>query len=361
MSRVTVVWGTRPEAIKLGPVVAALRAAGVPVRCIATGQHTTLLQGSPAASDLAGSESLELPSDGNVPKWSTLAMRRLEKALLAEPTELVVVQGDTMSASVGANTASSLGIEVAHVEAGVRSHDASEPWPEEQTRIAIAKLASWHYAPTSTAFSNLVSEGVPLRGIRVTGNTGVSALARYGGADTREVLHSGVAATPSDTVFVTLHRRELQTPLRATEASQAVGVLAAAHPELSFLWPVHPALQRFLPAAGLVVPGNLTMCQPLPYSEVASRLPAALAVVTDSGGLVEEATALGVPSVIVRHRNDRPEAVAAGLAVQCEPTAPAVLCGFSMARELQRRPNAAFGSVDAAQLVADHIASLQAR
>jgi UDP-N-acetylglucosamine 2-epimerase (non-hydrolysing) len=155
---------------------------------------------------------------------------------------------------------------------------------------------------------------------------------------------------------VTLHRQEVKNPVKARELWDGLAAVALMWPGLRFLWPIHPAMAGYLKGA-TPGPGNLQACGPLPYPAMTDLLARATAVITDSGGLVEEATSLGVPQLIVRWSNDRPEAVAAGLAVRCDPVANQLIDGFRRALSLTRRPSAIFGMPDAARRVADALAT----
>lgn len=347
---ISVVYGSRPEAIKLGPVVAELRALGAAVQIIATGQHTDLLKGTPAESDLADATSLGLASDGNPTRWVHHAQAPLLAALGA--ADLVVVQGDTMSAYAAAGAAHTLGKPLCHVEAGVRSHNLDEPWPEERYRVHIDKEAAWAYAPTSLNFANLVAEGFDEKRIRVTGNTGVSALARYTNAK---------PTSPSDHCLVTLHRREFVDGPHFVEVLDALCEAAADHKAARFLWPMHPTVQKRLARAWLAkVPNNLILIPPLSYAEMAGTLACSFGLISDSGGLVEEAATLGVPSVQLRNVSDRPEAIEAGVSQLEPPTRDGVHRSLQALTTgaMPRRPTDVFGTVEAASLVARHLASL---
>src|SRR2546422_2756751 len=199
-SQFVFIYGTRPEAIKRGRIAPELRALGSMVTFISTTQNRDLLKGPPAESDLADGTSLGLLSNGNVLQWTRTAEARLRASFGEIPSPTIVVQGDTMTAIAAARAAAALRLPIAHVEAGVRSHNVEEPWPEEGFRTEIAQLAAWHYAPTSTAFANLVQEKVQPNRILVTANPGSSAIARYTTA-----VAVAEAATP--TILVTLHRR----------------------------------------------------------------------------------------------------------------------------------------------------------
>jgi len=340
------VFGTRPEAIKIAPVVAELRALGVEPDLLCTGQHTDLLDGSPARTELAGAENANIASDGSVTRWMMRARPALRAAFqLAEPA-CVVVQGDTMSALAAAAAASELGVPVAHIEAGVRSHDLGQPWPEEANRVEISKLALHHLAPTETAAANLVYERVG-GVIKVTGNTAVSALVRYSRAEPALVV--------LPYVVVTLHRRESQP--HANMLAAKVIACARVHPTLTFVWPLHPSFGKALGLASLELPPNLRITSPVGYSTFVESVAQATAVVTDSGGLVEEACTLGVPALIVRAVNDRPEAVEAGRALLVDPQGDLV-GRFAEVLTLPRTPSAAYGTPAAAATVASYLAGL---
>lgn len=348
------VFGTRPEAIKLGPVAAELRASSTPFGVLCTGQHTTLLEGTPAETDLSGQNtlSLGLASDGNVTRWTMRAELKIRKFLetwdSAEQLNTVVVQGDTMSALAAARAAKILERTLVHVEAGVRSGDLENPWPEEGFRREITGLADWHYAPTSHCFANLVAEGVSPTRILVTGNPVVSALARY------------TAAKPSpaeDHVLVTLHRRELLGSKQFPQVVEALINEAAQRPSLKFLWPVHPATMPLL--SGFEGPPNLMLGNPLSYVNFAGWLATARGVLTDSGGLQEESAVLGVPCAVLRKVTDRPESVQAGLAALWSPDAAGVKKGIEwLLGPRIRQPSAIFGDIGSAGTIAKHLASL---
>ena len=349
------IFGTRPEAIKLGPVAAELKLLGCQLNIVCTGQHSDLLRGTPAESDLAGATSLGLASDGSVLRW----LRGAERAL-AGPTGplsgIVVVQGDTMSALAGARAAAEKGLVLAHVEAGVRSHRLTEPWPEEGFRVEIDRLADWYYAPTSTAFANLLAEGAPLTRIITTGNSVVSALARYAAATPKP---------PSDHCLVTMHRREWLEREGFMGVLDALQAAAREHPAARFIWPMHPAVAQrvgLMRAWFETMPSNFMVVAPLPYREAISVLSHAFGVLTDSGGLVEEAATLGVPSVQLRNVSDRPEAIEVGVSQLCPPTADGVMQGVAAlcGGAFPRCPTVVYGGVDSAAKVARHLASLDA-
>lgn len=346
---VLLVFGTRPEAIKLGPCAAELRALRVPFGVLSTGQHQELLKGTPAETDLAGGVSLGIPSKGKVIPYVTDVANRAEQWLREhEEYEIVVVQGDTMSALAVAQAAVQADRLVVHVEAGVRSGDLDNPWPEEETRIQITKLASWHYAATPTAFANLLAEGVPHERIRLTGNPVVSAIARYSNA---------VPRAPMNVILFTMHRREWAQGEHVQEVVEALKEAAFRSPEVKFVWPVHPALEGKIE---VVTTENLLICDPLRYQLAVEALAAAMGVITDSGGLCEESATLGVPCAVMRWATDRPEALEAGVARLFPPTGEGVRNAVDclLGGQLPRRPTELYGDVTSAAQVARLLAQL---
>lgn len=336
------VFGTRPEAIKLVSVVSALRKAGVATAVLATGQHTTLLDPAVVRA-LDVTASLQVPSDDHPLHFVTRASRKLRAYLAESPARCVLVQGDTMSGFVGAMVAHELELPVAHVEAGVRSHNMKEPWPEELTRIAIDAWATWRYAPTAIALAALRLEG--LDGV-VTGNTSIDVLQSTGVIPRAEV-------TP--TLLVTLHRRELRTRPDALAVLQAMcESVAAAH--IDTVWPVHPAMEAL--AVRLTLPPTFVIRPPFAYGTMLRVLSEARGLLTDSGGLVEEAAALGVPTAILRNANDRPEAVDALIAQQFAVTPESAYAAVQLlaSARVPRIPCAAYGDGRAGERIAAHLA-----
>lgn len=337
-------FGTRPEAIKLGPVADALTTRGVPWAAVASGQHTDLLAGTPAETTFAGAHSLGLLSDGDLTRWRRNTRAAFGGAFAKWRPRAVVVQGDTMSALAAAEAAAQHPILLAHVEAGVRSHNRREPWPEEEARERIGQLASIHYAPTATAVGNLAAERVRGR-VLLTGNTGVDALAAA-----PHVAGVGVAGA----VLVTLHRRELRDRGNPHALLETM-IAAMAVTKRRFLWLVHPAMEVYVPRA---LPTNIWRLTPLLHNETINVLRAASAVLTDSGGLVEEATTLGIPTAILRDANDRPEAEAAGVARRFDRADVAVAVRWVVAPPAVT-PSAVFGDGRASARIAADLASLE--
>jgi UDP-N-acetylglucosamine 2-epimerase (non-hydrolysing) len=309
--------GTRPEAIKLAPVATALgQCDWARCRIISTGQH-----GAPVAEALRGfglDADVELRTARDLPCVGALTsslLREVAGELGRARPDLVVVQGDTSSALAGAMAGFFAGIPVVHVEAGLRSGDLAAPFPEEGNRRQIAQVASLHLAPTSTARDNLLAEGVVASRIVVTGNTVVDALhcalgqsARYDDPVLEAADHSGRAF-----VVVTAHRREnWGAPIGRIAAAAAT--LARADPQTMVVVAAHmnPAVRFTLeePLRGLA---NVHLTGPMGYIAFARLLARASVLITDSGGVQEEAAALGVPVLVTRDTTERTEGLLAGL------------------------------------------------
>lgn len=349
MTDVAVVFGTRPEAVKLAPVVRALRERGVRVTCIATGQHATLID-DVLWCQLAGGGvheivELRLVSDGTLIRFLSKVPQRLRKILRKLAPKCVVVQGDTMSAFAGASASTQEDIPVAHVEAGVRSGNLKEPWPEECIRTDIARMARWHYAPTSAAVRNLITEGVEPGRVRLTGNTSVDTLKATG-------ITPRAASAPI--VLVTLHRRELRERRDALEVLQGLAN-AIAQSHMQAVWPIHPGMEPLM--MQLRTSSNFTIRPPMTYATMVRALAESHGILTDSGGLVEEAATLGVPTAILRNANDRPEAVAAGIAQQFAVTPDGARLAWECVAQgaIPRRPTDVFGDGGAADRIAQHL------
>jgi UDP-N-acetylglucosamine 2-epimerase len=245
-------------------------------------------------------------------------LERLSPVLADERPDLVVVQGDTTTALAAALSAYYFQIPVAHVEAGLRSGDKFAPFPEEMNRRLITRLADYHFAPTPHARDNLLAEGIRRKSIAVTGNTAIDAVL----AVARRVRRTprppepvaAVAWGRRRVVLVTLHRREsFGAPLR--RACEALAVLAERNPRVEFVFPVHPNPQ-VRPVARTVLAGraNVHLVEPLDYLSFVWCMARASLIITDSGGIQEEAPSLGVPVLVARNVTERVEGIVAGMA-----------------------------------------------
>ena len=302
--RIDLVVGTRPEAIKLAPIAFALTAEGLRPRLLFTGQHPL----DPVEHGLETFDRIALDCPGKRnPLAHSDAVARAMTDVLADPPVLLVVQGDTSSALGGAIAANAAGVPIAHVEAGLRSFDLAMPWPEEQNRIAIDRLATLLFAPTATSAANLRADGVS-GAISITGNTGIDALfavlERLGPAEPRP-------ASERLQLLVTCHRREnWGRPMRAVAA--ALNHLAQ-HAEAQVKVVLHPnpaiaeAMRRALKPSAAV-----TSLAPLSHVGMIAEMRRADVLLSDSGGVQEEAPALGVPLLVLREKTERPEGIASG-------------------------------------------------
>jgi UDP-N-acetylglucosamine 2-epimerase (non-hydrolysing) len=315
-AKVLVVFGTRPEAVKLAPVVAALGAhPGFEARVVVTGQHRHLVD---PVLDVFGVRPHHALGVGRTTQTltgiTTRVLSGLEPVVEAEHPDVVLVQGDTTTTMAGSLAAFYQRIPVAHLEAGLRTDNRYSPFPEEINRRLTTTVASLHLAPTPAAAANLVAEGVKPDAVVCTGNTVIDALqyvlrrAPAGGC-----LPRGVERRGRRVVLVTVHRRESWGT--AMEGIGRALATLAEDPGLLVVVPAHPnpvVRQALVPALkGL---DNVAVVEPLPYLEFASPLAAADLVLTDSGGIQEEAPSLGKPVLVLRDTTERPEAVAAGTA-----------------------------------------------
>jgi UDP-N-acetylglucosamine 2-epimerase (non-hydrolysing) len=313
--RALVVFGTRPEAVKLAPVVDALaRDPGfAPLVCV-TAQHRGLLDQVLDLFALEPDYDLDLMRPGqDLFHVTTSALNGLKRVLADARPDLVLVQGDTTTTFTGALAAFYERIPVAHVEAGLRTGDPYAPFPEELNRALTGRLAAFHFAPTALARDNLVAEGVAPASIHVTGNTGVDALLRVAARVRETPPELPVYLDPArQLVLVTAHRRE-SFDGGMDRICHAVAELARRRPELDVVFPVHP--NPNVRAAALATLGrqyNVRVVEPVDYAQLVLLLTRARLVLTDSGGIQEEVPSLDVPALVLRDKTERPEGVDAG-------------------------------------------------
>ena len=299
--------------IKLAPVVRALRLrTGLDVRVLATGQHRRLLDQALAPFHLVPDVDLDLMQDRQ--QLASLTARIIEcvdDALPALAPDLVLVQGDTTTVLAVALAAFYRGVPVGHVEAGLRTGDLSNPFPEEANRRLTGVLAALHFAPTERARRALLRESVPDERIVVTGNTAVDGLEwllgqPYGGPGNPDLAH--LLANGSPLLVVTAHRRESWGPEIARICAALRGLLVH-HPDTHVVFPVHPnAAVRTVVSEGLQGVDRVHLMPPLDYATFVRLLQRAALVLTDSGGVLEEAASLGRPALVLRKHTERPEA-----------------------------------------------------
>lgn len=316
MKKIMPIYGTRPEAIKVAPIVKALKEADE-FECVVvvTGQHREMLD---QVNELFGITP-DYDLDVIQPRQTlngllTKTIAGLDEIFEKEKPDAVVVQGDTTTSTAGAIAAFYRGIPVVHAEAGLRSYDIFSPFPEEANRKLTSQIASLHLAPTWLSKRNLERETFKSSDIVITGNSVIDALLTvvekkvpFSDAKLEELVSSGKRI-----VLVTTHRRENQgEPMRGI--GRALAKLSKAEPEVEFILPLHrnPAVREaLLPEIdGL---SNVTLTEPLAYGEFTRIIDASSVVLTDSGGVQEEAPSLGKPVLVMRLNTERPEAVTAG-------------------------------------------------
>lgn len=304
--RIASIVGTRPEAIKLAPFArAAAGRPGVAHRLIATGQHGDICHEALADFGLQADVTLAADTAGSLDAREAALERAVADHLAADPPGLVIVQGDTSSALAGARAAAGLGIAIGHVEAGLRSHDLTRPFPEERNRVEIDRLSTLLFAPTPEAAANLACEPAVRGDVFITGNTGIDALLAM---RPPPIVRD---AADGHLILVTCHRRE-------NIGAGIAGICAAirrlaARRDVRVLLPLHPNPQVREPiGAALGTLANVDLCAPLSYPDMVRAMAEARLILTDSGGIQEEATALGTPVLVLRETTERPEGVAQG-------------------------------------------------
>ncbi len=362
MQHFTFVFGTRPEVIKLAPVIHTLRAWDPPVRVTlcSTGQHRRMLDSALGAFALEADIDLRVMQPGQPPAELLGRLLLALRPVLAElRPDAVVVQGDTTTVMAGALVGFLEGIRVAHVEAGLRTADRRAPFPEEVNRRVTGVVADVHFAPTGGARANLLREGVAPECIFVTGNTSVDALEWMRRRVADRPLPLGIGADGRRVVLVTAHRREsFGGPFR--ELCLALRDVAERFEDVELVYPVHlnPQVQR--PVREILgACSRVRLIEPLAYTDFVALLCRAHVVITDSGGIQEEAPGLGKPVLVLREKTERPEAVAAGVArlvgtdrgrIVAEATA---LLGDAAAYARMARPVHVYGDGRAAQRIAE--------
>lgn len=319
---VLVVFGTRPEALKMAPVVTALRKLGsLRVQVVVTGQHLELLAQGLDVFGIVPDVDLGIMRAGqDLTSITTAILAGMRTLFAASRPNLLLVHGDTTTSLAAALAAFYADVAVAHVEAGLRTGNRKAPWPEEMNRVLTARLACLHFAPTATARDNLLAEGVAPATIEVTGNTIVDSLMFMRARIEADLpLQSRLGERYSflshqrRLVLLTAHRREsLGAGLEnICDAARRL----AAWGDVDILYPVHPNPRVREPVHRLLagVPG-VHLVEPLDYLELVYVMSRSFFVMTDSGGMQEEAPSLGKPVLVLREATERPEAIEAGTA-----------------------------------------------
>lgn len=300
--------GTRPEAIKLAPVILeAQKNTGIEIEIVLTGQHPKMCITALESFGIQPTKVMNTVKDNQT-------ILQLTAEILVELSELnikweqstVLIQGDTTSALFGAYAGFIMGSKIGHIEAGLRTSDSRTPFPEEMNRRLITRIADIHFCATESNALNLQKEGVSKNKIHVTGNTIIDALVKATTTENRKI--------EQDVILITLHRRENQARVIA-EATRIIDEVAREE-TVKCVWKVikhpNPATTRGYSADFLNNP-RIEFLDPLPYPEMVSLLKKTKLLITDSGGFQEEATYLGIPTLIIRNETERPEALESGV------------------------------------------------
>lgn len=312
-----IVMGTRPEAIKLASVALAAQQDGrFDVCVVRTSQHREMLDQMVAGFGLEVAVDLDIMRhDQNLAQVTTAALEGLHRTIEALRPACVVVQGDTTTTFCGALAAFYQRVPVAHVEAGLRTYDRTQPFPEEVNRCLTAQVTDFHFAPTEGARGNLLREGVAAERIWVTGNTAIDALRI---TLDREQKGAGKTAEPTDgmrRILVTAHRRENHGEPMA-EICRALVRLCDRFPDVRVRFPVHLSPRVRKTVFGMLEGHeHITLEEPLGYQAFVVAMSQATLVLSDSGGVQEEAPSLGKPVLVLRETTERPEACEAGCAM----------------------------------------------
>jgi UDP-N-acetylglucosamine 2-epimerase (non-hydrolysing) len=305
--KLMVVIGTRPEAIKLAPVVAAIQASSwAECELVLTGQHKELIDPLVEQFSLPVRHNLQaMRHDQALAPVTARILEGLDQLIVATHPHAIIGQGDTVSVLAASMAAFFRQVPFAHVEAGLRTGNLHLPFPEEMNRVLTSRLSRWHFAPTDTARGHLLREGVPESDVFVTGNTVIDAL--------QMTLRQAVPALPCrpgrEFILITAHRRENHgQPMQ--DICNAVASLADRRPGLDFIYPVHPNPRvREVAYSRLSGRDNVLLIEPCDYPVFCHLMSRSRFILSDSGGVQEEAPALGKPVLVLRQETERPEAV----------------------------------------------------
>lgn len=313
--KIMTVYGTRPEAIKVAPVIKALekdeRFESV---AVSTGQHKEMLEQVNTMFGIEPKLDLHLMKPGQgLNEIVSRALMGLDEIIDAEQPDVIISQGDTSTAMTAALAGFHRGVKIVHLEAGLRTGDIHSPFPEEANRKLIGQVTELHLAPTAGSMENLRRENVRSKDIAVTGNTVIDALLEAASWDTafEDAALQEVAESDKRLVVVTTHRRENLEAMK--EIGGAVKDLAESYSDINFVLPLHlnPKVREAVLPEVESLP-NVLITDPLPYDQFTKLLDRATIILTDSGGVQEEAPALGKPVLVMRQNTERPEAVVAG-------------------------------------------------
>ena len=304
--------GTRPEAIKMAPLINALKAeAWIELKVVATAQHRDLMDKVLRVFDISPDIDFDImrPNQSLTTLTANLLLK-FDEMLIAERPSAVIAQGDTTTVMTIAMACFYHKIPFGHVEAGLRTWDCQNPFPEEMNRVFAGKMATWHFAPTESARFNLLREGVQDSSITVTGNTVIDALLSVASQISDK---DNIVRMNKRLILVTTHRREnFGQPMRSI--CSAIIKLLEKNSDLEVLFPVHPN-PNVKEIVGEMLDGHpqITLCDPLDYLPFVAAMKSAYLIISDSGGVQEEAPALGKPVLVLRNETERPEAIEKGV------------------------------------------------
>jgi UDP-N-acetylglucosamine 2-epimerase (non-hydrolysing) len=315
--RVLCVFGTRPDAVKMAPVVLELQRSprDFEVRVVVTGQHREQLDQVLRVFELTPDHDLAIMTHGQtLAQITTRALEGLDADLQAHTADICLAQGDTTTTFVAGLAAFYHKVPFGHVEAGLRTRNLYDPFPEEMNRRLASELATWHFAPTEPARQNLLAEGIPADSIYVTGNTSIDALRSVASREFTfdDPTLNGIVAGGQRLILVTAHRRENWGEPMA-DIARALGQLAAEFADCEIVVAMHrnPIVRdTLIPLLGAVP--RVHLIEPPDYVPFVKLMQRSTLILTDSGGVQEEAPSLGVPILVLRQTTERPEGVTAG-------------------------------------------------
>jgi UDP-N-acetylglucosamine 2-epimerase (non-hydrolysing) len=322
MTDVNIVFGTRPEAIKLAPVIQALKSKpGISFRVILTGQHREMTRGILDWFDIVPDADLDImEKDQTLASMTARCVTLVDKYFSANPAKIVIAQGDTTSAFIASLVGFYHKSKIGHVEAGLRTGNKYSPWPEEMNRLLVTQLADFHFAPTQRNVQSLLKENIKPDAIIESGNTVIDALlysvkkikAQHRYAPVLQDFYQGDKQT-AKVILITGHRRE-NFGGGFENICSAIKTLAEKYPEAHFIYPVHlnPNVRKTV-FDMLGNSANIYLIEPLEYPEFVSLMERSFMILTDSGGVQEEAPSLKKPVLVFRENTERPEAVDAGM------------------------------------------------
>ena len=373
MKKVMLIYGTRPEAIKMAPIITELKKSqNIQTKICLTGQHREMVDYIHQNFAIQADYDLSVMQPNQTLSQVTEAvLQKLNPILETEKPDLILVQGDTTTAFVAGLCAFYHKIKVAHVEAGLRSFNNYSPYPEEMNRKLLSQIAEWHFAPTEASAQNLLNENVAKNQMTITGNTAIDSLyivkekfkdSRFKNEVIQKIQDSGYKLTNKKIVLITNHRREnLGQPMQ--EVFQAIRQLSLKYQDHDFIFPVHmnPKVQD-LAQNILANLTNVHLIRPLDYFSFTFLMIQAQLIITDSGGIQEEATGLSTPILITRQETERPEVLTTGRAFLVGVDAKIIL---EKATEILDHPEKLpfqevwpFGQGDASKKIVQKIQSL---